>query len=83
MVLFCKQVFIACGVSSSGGKGGKDDLYRKPKAGMWQLMKKHFNSGIAIDMDKLVFSSPAPKNLNLPETSSNAGKLHSFVHQPY
>lgn len=50
-------MFIACGVGSSGGKGsgGKDDLYRKPKAGMLQLMKKHFNSGIAIDMDKLVF----------------------------
>ena len=46
-------MFIACGVASSGGK---DDLYRKPKAGMWQLMKKHFNSGIEIDMDKLVFS---------------------------
>lgn len=76
---FCKQVFIACGVSSSGGK---DDLYRKPNAGMWQLMKKHFNSGIAIDMDKLVFSLPAFKNLDLPETSSKAGRFHSFVHQP-
>ncbi|CAD5323101.1 unnamed protein product [Arabidopsis thaliana] len=53
------QVFIACGVSSSGGKGGKDDLYRKPKAGMWQLMKKHFNSGIAIDMDKSFYVGDA------------------------
>ncbi|KAG7581987.1 HAD-like superfamily [Arabidopsis suecica] len=53
------QVFIACGFSSSGGKGGKDDLYRKPKAGMWQLMKKHFNSGIAIDMDKSFYVGDA------------------------
>jgi len=55
------QVFIACGVGSSGGKGssGKDDLYRKPKAGMWQLMKKHFNSGIAIDMDKSFYVGDA------------------------
>ncbi|CAE5967324.1 unnamed protein product [Arabidopsis arenosa] len=50
---------IACGVSSSVGKGGKDDLYRKPKAGMWQLMKKHFNSGIAIDMDKSFYVGDA------------------------
>ncbi|XP_023641104.1 polynucleotide 3'-phosphatase ZDP isoform X2 [Capsella rubella] len=50
------QVFIACGVSSSGGK---EDLYRKPKAGMWQLMKKHFNSGIAIDMDKSFYVGDA------------------------
>ncbi|VVA97663.1 unnamed protein product [Arabis nemorensis] len=50
------QVFIACGVASSGGK---DDLYRKPKAGMWQLMKKHFNSGIAIDMDKSFYVGDA------------------------
>ncbi|XP_020888797.1 polynucleotide 3'-phosphatase ZDP isoform X1 [Arabidopsis lyrata subsp. lyrata] len=53
------QVFIACGVSSSGGKGSKDDFYRKPKAGMWQLMKKHFNSGIAIDMDKSFYVGDA------------------------
>ncbi|CAN7117534.1 unnamed protein product [Brassica rapa subsp. narinosa] len=50
------QVFIACGVASSGGK---DDLYRKPKAGMWQLMKKHFNSGIEIDMDKSYYVGDA------------------------
>ncbi|KFK38839.1 hypothetical protein AALP_AA3G167000 [Arabis alpina] len=50
------QVFIACGVGSSGGK---DDLYRKPKAGMWQLMKKYFNSGIAIDMDKSFYVGDA------------------------
>ncbi|XP_048609044.1 polynucleotide 3'-phosphatase ZDP isoform X1 [Brassica napus] len=50
------QVFIACGVASSGGK---DDLYRKPKAGMWQLMKKHFNSGIEIDMDKSFYVGDA------------------------
>ncbi|KAL0743610.1 hypothetical protein Bca4012_085123 [Brassica carinata] len=50
------QVFIACGVASSGGK---DDLYRKPKPGMWQLMKKHFNSGIEIDMDKSFYVGDA------------------------
>ncbi|XP_010465411.1 PREDICTED: polynucleotide 3'-phosphatase ZDP-like isoform X2 [Camelina sativa] len=50
------QVFIACGFSSSAGK---DDRYRKPKAGMWQLMKKHFNSGIAIDMDKSFYVGDA------------------------
>ncbi|KAL1202428.1 Polynucleotide 3'-phosphatase ZDP [Cardamine amara subsp. amara] len=50
------QVFIACGVASSGGK---DDLYRKPKAGMWQLMKKHFNSGIVVDMDKSFYVGDA------------------------
>ncbi|KAJ0249289.1 Polynucleotide 3'-phosphatase ZDP [Hirschfeldia incana] len=50
------QVFIACGVATSGGK---DDLYRKPKPGMWQLMKKHFNSGIEIDMDKSFYVGDA------------------------
>ncbi|XP_019096880.1 PREDICTED: polynucleotide 3'-phosphatase ZDP-like [Camelina sativa] len=50
------QVFIACGFSSSAHK---DDLYRKPKAGMWQLMKKHFNSEIAIDMDKSFYVGDA------------------------
>ncbi|KAF8110460.1 hypothetical protein N665_0083s0026 [Sinapis alba] len=50
------QVFIACGVASSGGK---DDIYRKPKPGMWQLMKKHFNSGIEIDMDKSFYVGDA------------------------
>ncbi|KAL0717222.1 hypothetical protein Bca4012_066544 [Brassica carinata] len=50
------QVFVACGVASSGGK---DDLYRKPKPGMWQLMKKHFNSGIEIDMDKSFYVGDA------------------------
>ncbi|CAN8269325.1 unnamed protein product [Cochlearia groenlandica] len=50
------QVFIACGVA---GSGGKEDLYRKPKAGMWQLMKKHFNSGITIDMDKSFYVGDA------------------------
>jgi len=59
------QVFIACGTGKSGkagkkGKSGKagteeDDPFRKPKPGMWQLMEKHFNSGITIDMDQLVF----------------------------
>ncbi|KAL1363360.1 hypothetical protein AAHE18_03G143600 [Arachis hypogaea] len=44
------QVFIACGVGK-GKADGKDDPFRKPKSGMWHLMKQHFNSGIAIDMD--------------------------------
>ncbi|KAL2985334.1 hypothetical protein AAZX31_12G145600 [Glycine max] len=51
------QVFIACGVGSKSGKVNKkeDDPFRKPKPGMWHLMEQHFNSGIAIDMDKLFF----------------------------
>ena len=73
------QVFIACGVASSGGK---DDLYRKPKPGMWQLMKKHFNSGIEIDMDKFVFSQLALKILNLAvKFLARLERLHTFVHQ--
>ncbi|CAH8358256.1 unnamed protein product [Eruca vesicaria subsp. sativa] len=56
MVSFWKQVFIACGVASSGGK---EDLYRKPKTGMWQFMKKHFNSGNEIDMDKSFYVGDA------------------------
>ncbi|CAH8341063.1 unnamed protein product [Eruca vesicaria subsp. sativa] len=38
--LKCGLVFIACGVASSGGN---DDFYRKPKPGMWQLMKFVFS----------------------------------------
>ncbi|KAK9688785.1 hypothetical protein RND81_09G010800 [Saponaria officinalis] len=41
------QVFIACGFD----KPGRKDAYRKPQPGMWRVMEKHFNSGIAIDMD--------------------------------
>lgn len=51
---FFMQVFIACGLSNSDGKA---DPFRKPKPGMWQIMEKHFNSGIPIDMDQLFSSS--------------------------
>lgn len=44
------QVFIACGFDS----GLAEDPFRKPKAGMWYIMEKHFNSGITIDMDQWV-----------------------------
>ncbi|KAK2380598.1 polynucleotide 3'-phosphatase ZDP [Trifolium repens] len=54
------QVFIACGVGKSGKAGPKeDDPYRKPKPGMWQLMEKHFNSGITIDMDQSFYVGDA------------------------
>ena len=43
-----RQVFIACGFD----KSGVEDPYRKPKAGMWHVMEKHFNSGILVDMDQ-------------------------------
>ncbi|XVE63376.1 hypothetical protein DITRI_Ditri07aG0015200 [Diplodiscus trichospermus] len=51
------QVFIACGVGSSGGKA--DDPYRKPNPGMWHIMAKHFNSGIAVDMDQSFYVGDA------------------------
>ncbi|XP_010552122.1 PREDICTED: polynucleotide 3'-phosphatase ZDP isoform X2 [Tarenaya hassleriana] len=50
------QVFIACGVAISDGK---EDVYRKPKTGMWQLLKNHFNSGIEIDMEKSFYVGDA------------------------
>ncbi|KEH26631.1 putative phosphoric monoester hydrolase [Medicago truncatula] len=63
------QVFIACGTGKSGkagkkGKSGKagteeDDPFRKPKPGMWQLMEKHFNSGLTIDMDESFYVGDA------------------------
>ncbi|KAL1363359.1 hypothetical protein AAHE18_03G143600 [Arachis hypogaea] len=52
------QVFIACGVGK-GKADGKDDPFRKPKSGMWHLMKQHFNSGIAIDMDQSFYVGDA------------------------
>ncbi|PPS02563.1 hypothetical protein GOBAR_AA18114 [Gossypium barbadense] len=51
------QVFIACGISSSGGKAV--DPFRKPKPGMWHIMEKHFNSGIPIDMDQSFYVGDA------------------------
>ncbi|CAL0303733.1 unnamed protein product [Lupinus luteus] len=56
------QVFIACGVGNSGkGKAAikEDDPFRKPKPGMWQLMEKHFNSSISIDMDQSFYVGDA------------------------
>ncbi|KAF1885465.1 hypothetical protein Lal_00029354 [Lupinus albus] len=56
------QVFIACGLSkSSRGQAAikEDDPFRKPKPGMWQLMKQHFNSGISIDMDQSFYVGDA------------------------
>ncbi|XP_044506046.1 polynucleotide 3'-phosphatase ZDP isoform X2 [Mangifera indica] len=50
------QVFIACGLSNSDGKA---DPFRKPKPGMWQIMEKHFNSGIPIDMDQSFYVGDA------------------------
>lgn len=47
------QVFIACGLGESSRQAA--DAFRKPKPGMWHIMEKHFNSGISIDMDQLIF----------------------------
>ncbi|KAK4781980.1 hypothetical protein SAY86_016082 [Trapa natans] len=52
------QVFIACGLGKSN-KGGEEDPFRKPKPGMWNIMEKHFNSGIPIDMDKSFYVGDA------------------------
>ncbi|XP_020239164.1 polynucleotide 3'-phosphatase ZDP [Cajanus cajan] len=52
------QVFIACGLGKSG-KAQEDDLFRKPKPGMWYLMEQHFNSGIAIDIDQSFYVGDA------------------------
>ncbi|XP_039026843.1 polynucleotide 3'-phosphatase ZDP-like [Hibiscus syriacus] len=51
------QVFIACGIGSSGGKA--DDPFRKPNTGMWHIMEKNFNSGIPIDMDQSFYVGDA------------------------
>ncbi|XP_058749930.1 polynucleotide 3'-phosphatase ZDP-like isoform X1 [Vicia villosa] len=54
------QVFIACGTGKSAKAGTKEaDPFRKPKPGMWQLMEKHFNSGITIDMDQSFYVGDA------------------------
>lgn len=49
------QVFIACGLGGSSGQAA--DAFRKPNLGMWHIMERHFNSGISIDMDQLLFHS--------------------------
>uniref|UniRef100_J3L3V1 PARP-type domain-containing protein n=1 Tax=Oryza brachyantha TaxID=4533 RepID=J3L3V1_ORYBR len=51
------QVFIACGLGKR--KNTPDDPFRKPNTGMWWLMTKHFNSGVAVDMDKSFFVGDA------------------------
>ncbi|XP_061364209.1 polynucleotide 3'-phosphatase ZDP [Gastrolobium bilobum] len=54
------QVFIACGLGKPVKAGGKEnDLFRKPKPGMWHLMEQHLNSGIAIDMDQSFYVGDA------------------------
>ncbi|KAK4750673.1 hypothetical protein SAY87_004155 [Trapa incisa] len=52
------QVFIACGLGKSN-KVGEEDPFRKPKPGMWNIMEKHFNSGIPIDMDESFYVGDA------------------------
>ncbi|XP_060187431.1 polynucleotide 3'-phosphatase ZDP isoform X2 [Lycium barbarum] len=49
------QVFIACGLS----KITPEDPFRKPKTGMWNIMKKQFNSGVPIDMDESFYVGDA------------------------
>ncbi|MCD7470623.1 hypothetical protein HAX54_010605 [Datura stramonium] len=49
------QVFIACGLS----KIKPEDPFRKPKTGMWNIMKKQFNSGVPIDLDESFYVGDA------------------------
>ncbi|CAH9147608.1 unnamed protein product [Cuscuta epithymum] len=53
------QVFIACGSSANTA-----DPFRKPKIGMWSLLKQHFNSGLPIDMDKSFYVGDAAGRKN-------------------
>ncbi|XP_015578057.2 polynucleotide 3'-phosphatase ZDP isoform X2 [Ricinus communis] len=48
-----KLVFIACADSKV------EDPFRKPKPGMWQIMERHFNSGISIDLDQSFYVGDA------------------------
>lgn len=48
------QVFIACGIGKAAGQ--VEDPFRKPKTGMWQIMKKYFNSGTEVDLNQLIFT---------------------------
>lgn len=54
------QVFVACGYSS----GKVEDPFRKPKTGMWQIMEKHFNSGISVDLDQSFYVGDAAGRIN-------------------
>lgn len=56
------QVFIACGVGKPSGQA--EDPYRKPKTGMWNVMAKYFNSGIAVDKDKSFYVGDAAGRIN-------------------
>ncbi|XP_057813837.2 polynucleotide 3'-phosphatase ZDP isoform X2 [Cryptomeria japonica] len=47
------QIFIACGIEGTG------DPFRKPKPGMWRLMERHFNAGIAVDMEQSFYVGDA------------------------
>ncbi|CAN4102962.1 unnamed protein product [Withania somnifera] len=49
------QIFIACGLS----KIKPEDPFRKPKTGMWNIMKQQFNSGVPIDMDESFYVGDA------------------------
>ncbi|XP_031472885.1 polynucleotide 3'-phosphatase ZDP isoform X2 [Nymphaea colorata] len=52
------QVFIACGMQQ------KDDMFRKPKPGMWRLMEQKFNSGIEVDMEHSFYVGDAAGRVN-------------------
>ncbi|XP_047317295.1 polynucleotide 3'-phosphatase ZDP isoform X2 [Impatiens glandulifera] len=54
------QVYIACGV----GNSQVEDKFRKPKIGMWHIMKQHFNSNIQIDMDRSFYVGDAAGRIN-------------------
>ncbi|KAJ0989287.1 hypothetical protein J5N97_007643 [Dioscorea zingiberensis] len=56
------QVFIACGIAKN--KDNTEDPFRKPKPGMWKLMKENFNSGIAIDMNQSFYVGDAAGRAN-------------------
>lgn len=47
------QVFIACGRSGTG------DPSRKPGPGMWDLLERHFNGGVAVDKQSSFFVGDA------------------------
>ncbi|KGN55065.1 polynucleotide 3'-phosphatase ZDP isoform X1 [Cucumis sativus] len=52
------QVFVACGIGSKSGKS-EEDMFRKPKPGMWHIMESHFNGGIPIDIDQCFYVGDA------------------------
>ncbi|CAN6440691.1 unnamed protein product [Victoria cruziana] len=52
------QVFIACGMQKN------NDMFRKPKPGMWRLMEQKFNSGIEIDKELSFYIGDAAGRAN-------------------